>query len=286
MYINSANPSGNPAGLQVKSCPLSVISCGHYKLKDCEVLPVIRPKGRIDYQLIYIASGAARFTFKPSDSEKLIQSGNCILYTPREYQHYSFCGEDNAEVYWIHFSGSEVRNLLRQYHLISSDKVYYVGFLPECIELFRYIISELQLQHTYTDTVVANMLSNILIYFSRAIETPLAVYSEANIEFEKINEYFRKHYQEQISIDDYAKANNVSVSTLNRIVKKHTGYTPLQFLLQIRLDNAKELLRLTDFSVNIISSMIGYDNSLYFSRLFHKHIGKTPSDYRKNNILI
>jgi len=286
MYINSSNPSGKPEGLLIKSVPLAVVSCGHYKLTDNEILPVIRPKGRIDYQLIYIANGAARFIFKPGEPETIIQAGNCIIYKPRDFQQYSFAGIDKAEIYWIHFSGSDVRNILKKYNLEVSKKTYHVGFLPECIELFRYIISELQLQSNHVDHVVANMLSNIFIYFSRSIESRSATHTETNIEFEKINEYFHKHYQEQISIEDFAIANNVSVSTLNRIVKKHTGYTPLQLLLQIRLDNAKELLNITDYSVNMISSMVGYDNSLYFSRLFHKHIGQSPSEFRKSALNI
>ena len=62
--------------------------------------------------------------------------------------------------------------------------------------------------------------------------------------------------------------------------KKYTGETPLQFLIKLRLDTAKNLLKSTTCTVNEISEMIGYDNPLYFSRLFSKHVGISPQKYR------
>lgn len=57
--------------------------------------------------------------------------------------------------------------------------------------------------------------------------------------------------------------------------------TPLQYLLNIRLTNAKKLLETTDYSINEIALIVGYDNALYFSRLFHKHVGVSPREYRE-----
>lgn len=81
-------------------------------------------------------------------------------------------------------------------------------------------------------------------------------------------------------MEEYAKTHHMSISTLSRMFKHHTGLTPLQFLLNIRLSAAKNLLKDTNLTISEISSMVGYDNPLYFSRLFHKHVGITPRDYR------
>lgn len=66
-----------------------------------------------------------------------------------------------------------------------------------------------------------------------------------------------------------------------RNFKKYTGSTPMQFIVGIRINNAQMLLETTTYSINEISKIVGYDNQLYFSRLFHKLKGYSPREYRK-----
>lgn len=56
--------------------------------------------------------------------------------------------------------------------------------------------------------------------------------------------------------------------------------TPLQYLLEIRLSYASKLLDSANLQISEISELVGYDNVLYFSRLFHHHIGERPLEYR------
>ena len=58
------------------------------------------------------------------------------------------------------------------------------------------------------------------------------------------------------------------------------GMTPMQYITFLRITRAKELLRSTDYSIQEISSMVGYENPLYFSRIFKKQTGYSPSEYR------
>ena len=75
-----------------KKHPLFIGSCGTYHLYTVEKLPTHRPKGRLDYQLLYIASGRAHFYFdgKPT----VVEAGNMVLYRPREEQRYYYYGAD------------------------------------------------------------------------------------------------------------------------------------------------------------------------------------------------
>ena len=73
----------------------------------------------------------------------------------------------------------------------------------------------------------------------------------------------------------------MSVSWFIRNFKKYTGSTPMQFIVGIRINNAQMLLETTTYSINEISKIVGYDNQLYFSRLFHKLKGYSPREYRK-----
>ena len=98
---------------------------------------------------------------------------------------------------------------------------------------------------------------------------------------EHAQQYFQEHYNEDIQIKDYAKSRSMSVSWFLRNFKEFVGQPPAQYLLALRMNNAISLLETTDYNVAEISAIIGYDNALYFSRLFKKHKGVSPSEYRK-----
>ena len=93
--------------------------------------------------------------------------------------------------------------------------------------------------------------------------------------------FFSENYNQNINIDDYAASRGMSVSWFIRNFKKYTGSTPMQFIVGIRITNAQMLLETTTYSINEISKIVGYDNQLYFSRLFHKMKGYSPREYRK-----
>ena len=57
--------------------------------------------------------------------------------------------------------------------------------------------------------------------------------------------------------------------------------TPMQYIVSLRITNAMNLIDNTDYNISQVASAVGYDNALYFSRLFHKHTGMAPSDYKK-----
>ena len=91
----------------------------------------------------------------------------------------------------------------------------------------------------------------------------------------------RDSYNRDINIEEYAVSRGMSVSWFIRNFKKFTGITPMQFITSIRITNAQMLLETTNYAVNEIARIVGYDNPLYFSRLFHKQKGCSPSEYRK-----
>ena len=101
-------------------------------------------------------------------------------------------------------------------------------------------------------------------------------------EIDKATLYFNEHYSEDISIDEYAQNNHVSVSWFIRNFKHCTGSTPMQYILSKRIYNAEILLHNSSYNVTEIAQIVGYDNPLYFSRIFKKIKVLSPSEYRNN----
>ncbi len=75
----------------------------------------------------------------------------------------------------------------------------------------------------------------------------------------------------------------MSTSWFIRNFKLYTGSTPLNYILNIRISNAQSLLENTKYNITEIAAITGYDNPLYFSRLFKKQTGLSPSEYRKQS---
>ena len=116
-------------------------------------------------------------------------------------------------------------------------------------------------------------------YFMSSLKTDNARVIE---EIDKATLFFNEHYSENISIDEYAQNNHVSVSWFIRNFKQYTGSTPMQYILAKRIYNAEILLQNNTYNVTEIASIVGYDNPLYFSRIFKKAKGLSPSEYRKS----
>ena len=195
---------------------------------------------------------------------------------------YEYYGEDKAEVYWIHFTGSNVKNILRQYGFQDKERVFQVGTSNEYEQIFKRIIIELQrCQDNYEEMLVL-LLRHLLISFHRELTREHILKNEyLDHEMDNAVTFFSENYNQNINIDDYAASRGMSVSWFIRNFKKYTGSTPMQFIVGIRINNAQMLLETTTYSINEISKIVGYDNQLYFSRLFHKLKGYSPREYRK-----
>jgi transcriptional regulator GlxA family with amidase domain len=94
--------------------------------------------------------------------------------------------------------------------------------------------------------------------------------------------FINQNYNKNISIPDLAKLENLSVSRYNSLFNALTGLSPVQYITNMRLSSACDLLTSTDLPVKQIAIMVGYADSHFFSRIFHSKIGVSPAAYRKN----
>ena len=281
MYVNSAYWHNKILDFKDKSKPLFVCSCGTYHLFTRPKLPTYRPRGRLDYQIIYVASGKAHFYF--NGVEHIISAGNMVIYRPKEEQRYYYYAADHTQVYWVHFTGGNVKNILRKYGIADHMRVLYTGTSLEYKQLFEQMIHELTLCKDDYEELLVGYLQHLLILIHRSInnkprEKTLLLVSSMDTAVR----YFHENYNKQICIEEYAAKQHISVSWFIRNFKEYTDVTPTQYLLSLRISNAQTLLETTNYNVTEISEIVGYNNPLYFSRLFKKQVGMSPSDFRKH----
>ena len=100
---------------------------------------------------------------------------------------------------------------------------------------------------------------------------------------DKAKRYIEEHYTESdISLETIAGQIQMSVSYFSMEFKKTVGRTYIEFLTDLRINRAKELLQGTSLKISEISERVGYENPSYFNYTFKKNTGKTPGEYRKN----
>ena len=96
-----------------------------------------------------------------------------------------------------------------------------------------------------------------------------------------VKEYIDNNYRQSLSLDDLSTLFNINKFYLARKFKEEYGYTINQYVTNLRITTAKELLRFTDLNMTEIANDLGYNDSAYFTRVFTKEIGLSPLKFKK-----
>lgn len=93
--------------------------------------------------------------------------------------------------------------------------------------------------------------------------------------------YLENHHNEVISLDTLSDTMYISSTYISKVFKEETGDSPINYLIKVRLNRAKQLLESQDTTVKEVAETVGYQDAYHFSKLFKKHYGKSPSELLK-----
>lgn len=279
MYMYTAYLGEVHEDIVDNSRSLLVTAAGHYRMKSDIIYTTDRPDGRGDYQLYYVSSGKVHFYFE--GNEYILQKGDMVLFRPHQPQKYELYSSEHPETFWVHFTGADVENLIEYYHLPRNTFYFSTGTSTEYQWLFRQLIQELQHQRANYEEVLNINLRHIFLLINRYMKEGKKAGSELYEEIEKATLYFNENYNKQVVIEKYAEEHLMTPAWFIHNFKQITGQTPMQYIVSMRINNSKYLLENTRYNINQIANAVGYDNPLYFSRLFSKYVGMSPSEYRK-----
>lgn len=252
--------------IQINSCGSDCITRHEYT--------VFRSKGRSDYQLIYIKSGWLMAEI--NGLRVRVNAGQCIVYYPGVPQLYTFSYEGNPVTYYIHFTGAAAEEALA-YLEKREDMLYTITGRNDFEELFYQLI---RIHNAKLPLYIPEENSILLRLITFLVQSSVSKKNPVRSDMMHATTYLREHLHEDIDLQAYAEKLHLSYSRFAHLFTETVGVSPHKYLLQARIDKAAELLLTSSMNINEIADSAGFHDPLYFSRLFRRYTGFSPSEYK------
>lgn len=256
---------------------LSVTYSGHEKCSSGQKWG----KGiRQQYILHLVASGKG--TYSTPDASFKLSEGDMFLIRPyTEIEYYA--DKDNPwEYLWVNFTGTDAEALLKRTDFTAENPVIH-GCNDEIKNAMADIIANAGTKRYEAAGLTGRLyiLLSLLMKHSHRKSTHSQREQEKRRIIKAARDFVATNYPLPVSVEDIAEAASVSRTTLFRVFKSELNTTPVDYLTAYRIAQAKTLLIETDLSVTAVARSTGYEDNLYFSRVFRKTTGVTPTEYRK-----
>lgn len=246
--------------------------CGHYY---CTKRYFMRRDSYPALLLIYVRSGIMNISFRGKDYRA--NQGDVVLldcYEPHYYQ-----AEDGLEFLYLHFDGSNARELTH-YILENTGPLIQLHINSEIDRELYDMVSFYE-----KDGLETPFQSSLRVY---KLLTLLSIPNKASKvrgqdPIDRTVKYIRSHIGKDITLKELAEVAQLSPYYFAHCFKEQTGYAPIEYVINSKIDQAKMMLVHGTESVESIAFSLGYSSSNSLISLFLKRIGMTPHQYRKRN---
>lgn len=237
-----------------------------------------RPEGCDTCILIYCAEGEGRVAL--DGAAQTLKERQFIVIPADTPHHYWAETAHPWTIYWFHFKGEqagEYVSLLKAsggpLTLSAPDSEKFISLFHQCFDLLS------GSAHSATHQVLAMQtaayaMSLLGLVSRRDDEERKKQYIESAIHL------MNTRLEENLTLDEIAQHTQLSKQHLNHLFKTTTGFAPVDYYLRLKMRRASQLLDLTTLSVKEVCHSLGFKDPYYFSRLFRKIIGLSPTDYR------
>lgn len=279
-----------PASEEVNRWGISVTDLGYTRIPAGSAYPpgehpdsyqFNAKAGRIlaEYQIVYITSGRGNF-WSEASGDRSIKAGSVFLLFPGMRHRYLPDPQTGWDEHWVGFSGDHGDRLMKEF-FDPKQPVLPIGRNPDLSALFADICDLTRHEGFGFRQIIAAKTVEILTRVQTLArgETVRSPRNERLLR--EICCLLNDEPGRKFDVQTYAAENGISYSSFRRLFKEHTGLSPNQYLLEMRMRKARSLLTNTTLSVRHIADETGFDSSFYFSRLFKQRAGLSPLNYRK-----
>lgn len=254
---------------------LAVYSTGYEK---CAAGHQWGPGVRDHYLVHYVASGKG--TYICNGQEYALCEGDLFLIFPSQVVQYRADNANPWEYYWVGLNGTDAHRMVTM-----------AGFLPDCPVVhtddpaIREALLRIYSARGNTPAADTEMAGHLQLFLAQLIRKQGTVKAplDSQTYLAQALRYIQHNYAADIGVSDIADFVGISRSQLYRAFQSEFGISPHAYLQKYRISEACTLLRSHALTVAQVAGSVGFNDPLYFSRVFRQIRHCTPTDYRKQS---
>jgi AraC-like DNA-binding protein/mannose-6-phosphate isomerase-like protein (cupin superfamily) len=249
-----------------------------------------------ELEFAYIKSGS--MIYQVNNNQYLVRAGDAMFVNQNCLHSGTSYRSLNCEYFGMTFlpvllSGHKNSIFESKYlaELVTSERVPFAYFNGMDNENKHIISALLELEKVYTEKVdgyellIQSKLFELIFHLYKDVYCELPKESLKNhknvIQIKAGLDYIHAHYKENITLADIAYVSNLSKSSCCRLFKKIVHETPFNYLLKYRIQKSIPYLLNDGLNITETAILMGFSNSSYFTEIFHRLLGMTPSEYKK-----
>ena len=257
---------------------LYITDIGHYPMAEHHHR--VRQEAIDQYVLIYCVDGSGWYVLKGQRYEvKRNQYFILPAGTPHEY------GATEGErwtIYWVHFRGEHASVYAEGAQKPQEVKAAMNSNISNRNNIFEEILSTLHFGDGIEDLRYASSLLHYYLASLRYLRQYRSTVRYDGVVNAAIH-YMKENVERHLTLQDVLDYVGYSSTRFSALFKKETGYSPLAYFNRLKIEYACQMLKTTDMHINQICYKVGIEDSLYFSRMFSKAMGMSPSEYRERH---
>lgn len=241
----------------------------------CDTDYYIEHTGQDGYLLFYVTKG--KMCVFAHGEKAIIHAGECGFINCNEA--HSYRAVESLEYMWIYFNGANTKmfwkEIFKEHGLVIPAE--YSAYIRDQMQQFLHLL------HTagcMEETTASRMLYDIIYSM---LDDGAADKSDDPL-IASVQQYLELHFSEDVSTAMLAKRFHLSVSQFNRKFRAGTGQSPHEYLVNLRISQAKKFLKETELSVTEIAGAVGYAYDTSFAAAFRSKVGMSPRQFR--NLLV
>ena len=238
-------------------------------------------KGRMldGHALVYISRGRGTFESRQS-ARQPVEAGQVIFLFPGVWHRYRPDVATGWDEHWVGFDGDVARRWVKNKFFSPRTPVFKPGQEEKWLTLFTELIAVIKLNRPALQQVMAGFTAQMLGLLYSGQQAGLAGDDQALLIVQRAIAKMQTELESGLNAQALARDLNVSYSSFRHTFQQHTGSSPHQYLLELRLVRARNLLTQTAQSVKEIARQAGFEDEHYFCRFFKMKMGLTPGQWR------
>ena len=232
-----------------------------------------------DHQIVYISRGRGQFESQPTRAQT-VEAGTAFLLFPGVWHRYAPDPETGWDEHWVGVNGAIARAWVKNGFFTPAEPFVRIRQEERLLALYAELIEAVKVNRPALQQVLAGTATHILALLYSDRQARRAGDDEALEPIRQAIRLMRSDPTCPLDVPALARQLNVSYSAFRRSFTHHTGLSPHQYLLELRLARARSLLAETTLTVKAVAAAAGFTDEHYFSRLFRQRTGGTPTHWR------